>query len=209
MPTGYTALIENGKAATPKDFLKVCIRAFGVCVNLRDESLDLEDVESKLKESCLESINYHRDRLVKAEEKLKEFDAKTDDEVMSIYLAQKVDKDKDYIHLYNEAVEKNKTYDKFLTAIKAWEPSSEYQKVKEFAIDQITISMDKDPGYWLRQMQEKDVQTDVTAIRREIRDDLLYDVNYHRKEYEEATDRMEKNLAFYRGFIKELEKFDA
>ena len=209
MPTGYTALIENGKAATPKDFLKVCIRAFGVCVNLRDESLDLEDVESKLKESCLESINYHRDHLVKAEEKLKEFDAKTDDEVMSIYLAQKVDKDKDYINLYNEAVEKNKTYDKFLTAIKAWEPSSEYQKVKEFAIDQITISMDKDPGYWLRQMQEKDVQTDVTAIRREIRDDLLYDVNYHRKEYEEATDRMEKNLAFYRGFIKELEKFDA
>ena len=209
MPTGYTALIENGKAATPKDFLKVCIRAFGVCVDLRDEDLDLQDVEAKLKESCMESINYHRERLVKAEEKLKEFDAKTDDEVMSLYLAQKVDKDKDYILLYNEAVEKNKTYEKFLAAIKDWKPAAEYQKIKEFALEQITISMDKDPGYWLRQMQENDVQMDVAAVRKELRDDLLYDVNYHRKEYEEATDRMEKNLTFYRGFIKELEKFDA
>lgn len=209
MPTGYTALIENGKVATPKDFLKVCIRAFGVCSSLRDESLDLLDVEAKLKEYYLESINYHRERLVKAEEKLKEFDAKTDDEVMSCYLTRRSDKDKDYIHLYNEAVEKNKTYEKFLAAIRDWKPAAEYQKVKEFAIEQITISMDKDPGYWLRQMQENEVQMDVTAVRKELRDDLLYDVNYHRKQYEEATNKMEETLTFYRGFLKELEKFNA
>ena len=41
MPTGYTSYIKDGKITTGKEFLKLCTRAFGIAVNLKDKSLDV------------------------------------------------------------------------------------------------------------------------------------------------------------------------
>lgn len=41
MPTGYTAYIEDGEITTGEDFLKLCTRAFGVAVDLKDELLSV------------------------------------------------------------------------------------------------------------------------------------------------------------------------
>ena len=38
--TGYTAGIENGEYKGPKDFLKRCLRQFGVLISMRDEPLN-------------------------------------------------------------------------------------------------------------------------------------------------------------------------
>lgn len=42
MPTGYTEGIMNGKITTFPQFAKLCMRAFGATIHLRDESLDSE-----------------------------------------------------------------------------------------------------------------------------------------------------------------------
>lgn len=39
MPTGYTAYIKDGDITTGKDFLKLCLRNFGIAINMRDEPL--------------------------------------------------------------------------------------------------------------------------------------------------------------------------
>lgn len=39
MPTGYTAYIKDGDITTGKDFLRLCLRNFGVAINMRDEPL--------------------------------------------------------------------------------------------------------------------------------------------------------------------------
>ena len=41
MQTGYTDYIKDGKITSGKDFLKLCTRAFGVAIDLKDESLDV------------------------------------------------------------------------------------------------------------------------------------------------------------------------
>lgn len=41
MPTGYTSYINDGKITSGKEFLKLCTRAFGIAVDLKDESLDV------------------------------------------------------------------------------------------------------------------------------------------------------------------------
>ena len=41
MPTGYTSYIKDGEITSGKDFLKLCTRAFGIAVDLKDESLDV------------------------------------------------------------------------------------------------------------------------------------------------------------------------
>lgn len=42
MPTGYTAGIVEGKIDTVEDFAKLCMRAFGATMHMREESLDVE-----------------------------------------------------------------------------------------------------------------------------------------------------------------------
>ena len=41
MPTGYTAYIEDGSITTGKEFLKLCSRAFGVAIDIKDEPLSV------------------------------------------------------------------------------------------------------------------------------------------------------------------------
>lgn len=41
MPTGYTAFIEDGTITTGKEFLKLCSRAFGIAMDVRDEPLSV------------------------------------------------------------------------------------------------------------------------------------------------------------------------
>lgn len=41
MPTGYTYYIEDGVVKTGKDFLKLCTRAFGIAMEMRDEPLSV------------------------------------------------------------------------------------------------------------------------------------------------------------------------
>ena len=40
MATGYTQQIINGGVKTPKEFLHLCLRNFGVCYSMRDEPLN-------------------------------------------------------------------------------------------------------------------------------------------------------------------------
>ena len=39
MPTGYTAFIEDGDITTGKEFLLLCLRNFGIAIDVRDEPL--------------------------------------------------------------------------------------------------------------------------------------------------------------------------
>ena len=41
MPTGYTYYINDGEITSGKEFLKLCTRAFGIAIDIKDESLDV------------------------------------------------------------------------------------------------------------------------------------------------------------------------
>lgn len=55
--TGYTSFIVDGKVTNAKDFLKLCLRAFGVLVHLSDEPLS-PDIPTKI-----EVDNYHSKKI--------------------------------------------------------------------------------------------------------------------------------------------------
>ena len=48
--TGYTYTIKDGICKTPKEFLKLCLKNFGCCIDLRDESLSKFNIDDYLKE---------------------------------------------------------------------------------------------------------------------------------------------------------------
>ena len=65
MPTGYTAYIEDGDITTGKEFLKLCTRAFGIAIDLKDEPLSVPTP------THFEPDTYYKERYEKA---LEDFD---------------------------------------------------------------------------------------------------------------------------------------
>ncbi len=135
MPTGYTAAIEDGEITTGKDFLMRCARAFGVCIDLRDEPLSTPIPEK------FEVDNYYYDSVRKAKEELAKYKAMTLEE------AQKtLDQEHEREIISNiEGVARHKrikrAYDNVLQEVVEWEPpTEEHVNLKEFAIDQISKS---------------------------------------------------------------------
>ena len=57
MPTGYTSYINDGKITNGADFLKLCTRAFGVAVDLKDETPKHFEPDPYYKESYEKAVN--------------------------------------------------------------------------------------------------------------------------------------------------------
>lgn len=57
MPTGYTADLVDGKINTVEEYAKLCMRAFGATLHMRDEPLDKQYTTSEPSTYHLDAIN--------------------------------------------------------------------------------------------------------------------------------------------------------
>lgn len=149
MPTGYTADIAKGITFT--EYALTCARAFGACVEIRDDPLSSDIPEFKVSD-------YHTKALDKEHEALKEFTNYSlesaerraqeayDEEVASI---AKHIADSDALRAkYNDML--NKTIE--------WSaPTGEHVGLRDFMIKQLTdsIDFDCDTSYYKKQKVEK------------------------------------------------------
>lgn len=216
MPTGYTSFIEDGKVKNPADFLHICLRNFGVCWSMRDSDvpMDAKDFESAIREGFQESIDYYRKQLDHAKKQLEEFNALSDEDLYKRYETETTEKYNRYNELYAESLKKNATYDKFLNAIKAWTPSEDFQGIKDFAIQQIEISMDKNPVYWGNEAEKVGLPTreKFEKMKDSIKSDMCQNINWEINYYQEELDKKIKGLAgaldFYHRFKEEIKSIN-
>jgi hypothetical protein len=139
MPTGYTYYIEKGEVNTGKDFLLKCARGFGACIDMRDESLDV-DIPVELKPST-----YHKEQLEKAYKDLEKYKSMTIEEAQKIVDEKYIKSIEDTKKAITDYYEKKEKYDKVREEIDNWEPPThDHIKLKEFALDQIKISTEYD-----------------------------------------------------------------
>ena len=144
--TGYTSYIidHNLKAS---EFLRLCLRAFNIFVEYRDEPL------SPVIPKELPKDDWHEKELVKAKEKLAQRLVMTDDE-----WRKELENDlADNIAKHKEAVEKENAEMARLNAVKeaieGWKCSEAYDTVKNFALEQIAKS--EPNGYkWYTESEE-------------------------------------------------------
>jgi hypothetical protein len=142
MPTGYTEAIED-RDISFKEFAVLCARAFGVLVNMRDEPLSKE-IPDEIKPSL-----YYQEARQKAEEDLYQM------ERMPVEMAETRATEE-----YNQEMKrveqslKKRTdllirYKKMLAEVEAWNPPTpDHVGLKEFMIQQITISLPADEKYY-------------------------------------------------------------
>lgn len=212
MPTGYTQQIIDGKVKTPREFLHLCLRNFGICISMRDEPLNLqEDYTEYIKKYYQDTIDYYTKALENAKKEYARISNLSDDDLYEIYVKEFTD-DKNYYQKITDVVKKkNAQYQLFYNAIENWDCSEEFSNIKQFALNQIDISKE-DEDYYKDELSKKVLTKEefITDCKYEYKENLLntvkYDVNYNQERLDEAIENMNDGLAFYERFKKEIEK---
>lgn len=212
MPTGYTSFIENGKVKSAKQFLHLCLRAFGVCTDMRDSSLEVKnDYTKDILNGSQQDIDYHKELLERAEQRLSEIKNLSEEELRERYIKETKERIKNLQKCQTHEFSKYGDYLRIRESIKDWDCDPEFQKVKDFALHQIDISI-PDDSYYEERLAEIGAPTNEGFQERKeqylqkLIDEAQWDVNYHREEMENAIRRRDEKIRYYNGFKKELNK---
>jgi hypothetical protein len=196
--TGYTSLIADGKINTAKDFLKVCLRQFGVLVDYRDEPLSA-DIPTKLKVS-----DFYIKQYKEAEKKLNSLVHRNSREWEDAH-KQAIN---EAVAAYDNAMDKEKN-EKYLLAelqrkIALWECSESFKAIKEFALEQLGVSKPDDSSFEAEKLKKLESITWEQYAAEQIAD-AQHKVDYSRKRLEEEKSGKAKQQEFLDKFLKEVE----
>jgi hypothetical protein len=184
MPTGYTSSLIDTDEISFQKFAMICARAFGACIDMRDDSLN-KDIPEKFEES-----SYNKNEYEKAIKLLEDFNSSDTDTLYKQY-------ENEYeleIKSREEYLEKNKQqiqrYTTMLDKVYEWNPpSKDHIKLKNFMIDQIRRSIEFDD------MQEYYQNNPITKLSFEQWkynkiEQIKKDIQYHMKRWQEETKRV-------------------
>lgn len=181
MATGYTADIAKG--ITFQQFAMSCARAFGACVTMRENSLDMP-IPDEFKPS-----DYHVKALAKAIEELKQIEKMTKEEAEnhakleyereSRRIAAAIKKDQKLMGQYRA----------MLKEVEAWQPpTSEHVGLKNFMVSQIesSIKFDDMEGYY---NEHPAILLSGTDWLEKEEASTRQDITYHHEESQKEIDR--------------------
>lgn len=200
MPTGYTAGIIDGKIKTFPEFAKLCMRAFGATIHMRDESMTAE-YEPRV------PSDYHTKEIEKANEVLSTLKKMTDEEIVSKRKTE-LEESKQYHLKHIETAKQNTAkLNEILAKAKQFvPPTTEHTGIKDFMIKQIeeTIDWDGKTNYHdeaLLKIESELSSLDVDVIRADMFKLAYKDLTYHTKEYNADVARCAASNKWVEDFL--------
>lgn len=211
MPTGYTAFIEDGKVRTPKEFLHLCLRNFGVCSRFRDDEWSVkDDYTQDIIDGFQRDLNYHQTYLDEAKERLKTIQEMSEEELCGKYITETKAKIKDLQKGQTKEMGNYADYLRIKESIENWECSEEFQSIKDFAIHQIDISIPRSSYYddelaKIGRPTAEGFQERKDEYLKSLISDAQWDIDYHSGEIDRTLKLRDECLDFYKKFKEELE----
>lgn len=205
MPTGYTAHIEDGEITTGKEFLKLCTRAFGVAIDVKDEPL------STPTPSSFEPSPFYKESYDRALKKLEEVNKMTFDEAKIQMRADYEKRISDYKAYAEQEAAMNEKYVKVRKEVEEWiPPTSEHEGLKKFALEQIDMSMTKQKyiDEYLEKSKEEFDDSD-EAVQNYINDIVDYyqrDIERSYKSWQEELERTRSKNEWMTKFLESLKE---
>lgn len=187
MPTGYTAYIEDGEITKGKDFLLKCARAFGACIDMKDDSLNI-DIPVRFEPST-----YHKEQLEKAYKDLEKYKTMTIEEAQKIIDTEYEKNQKHYAEAIIKSREINDRYIKIRNEVESWTPpTTEHYNLKKFTLEQIDMSMDHNnmEDYYQKELdkQKKTAEEYIASMIEGAADNIIY----HLKNWNEEVKRTDE-----------------
>lgn len=188
MPTGYTADIKDGISF--KTFALNCARAFGACVELRDEP----GGGDRIPESFAPS-DYHTKALDKARSELAALEAMTPTDLERSAAKDYDDAETNRVMQLRAKADQKAAYEAMLAKVQAWVPPTEEHKgMHQFMGEQIIESIRFDCGGTYYDTPTVRLTGDAWAAQR--RAALARDVEYHTDKHAEEVERAESRTAW-------------
>lgn len=132
MPTGYTCIITEKSDTTFETFALRCARAFGVCVEMREESLDTPPP------MAVQMDGYLIASLREAEANMRELEIMTPAEAARRADAEYESAVASWTESKVRVARKRALYDAMLKQAIAWEPpTKDHEGLKKFMVEQI------------------------------------------------------------------------
>ena len=203
MPTGYTAYIEDGDITTGKEFLKLCTRAFGVAIDLKDEPLSVPTP------THFEPDTYYKERYEKALEDFNEANNLTFDNAKIQMKAAYEKRISDYKSRAEKESLMNEKYTKVRKEIEEWiPPTEEHQSLKKFALEQIDMCITKQEYIDEYLEKSKEVFDDSNeAVKKYIGDNIQCckdNLDRAYKSWKEELERTEKKNIWIKKFLESI-----
>ena len=203
--TGYTYTIEDGTCKTPKEFLKLCLKNFGCCLKVRDESLakfNANDFLEKIKNES--QSEYLTNSLANAEKELEKLLKKSDNEWKKELESRIVDTEKKLEESKTNHYKESEILDWFVNKIKNWNCSEKYVNIKKFALEQLSITEPTDYE-WEEKLLNKLTNTTIKDYRNSNIKSAIKEVDYYKKRIEDEKKKRDETIEFIEGFLKEIE----
>lgn len=196
MPTGYTAAIQEG--CTFNEFLLSCAKAFGACIDMRDEPHD------KPIPDAFEPSSYHLEQQQSEVTELAGLRMLTDEEANKraekAYLEE--------VDFINAQIAKSqeilKKYRVMLVKVGAWNPPSpDHEGLAKFMVEQIQSSIEfDDMTDWYQKKQSVKLSGFVWKEKKCA--ELVESIARHAKEYAEECDRIAERNKWVRQLRESL-----
>lgn len=203
MPTGYTAFIEDGDITTGKEFLLLCLRNFGIAIDVRDEPLTVP-APTHFK-PCV----YTQNRYIAAIEHLKEVKNISFD----VAKQQMTKEHRDRVDFAKQALAKmtkiNERYKKVRDQVLAWvPPTPEHMGIREFALEQIDMCINTDSAFdYYQKIIETPFDDSDQAVQQYIQKQIEFcedDVSRAQEAWDEEIKRTNQKNEFMQLFLESL-----
>ena len=224
MASQYTSFIENGKCTSAKQFLKLCLRNFGVMQMYRDEPLSLDfEPDFSIRKDYVKNSKV----LIKLKEQIDYWQKQLDNYLNFPFEFQVKILHDEYSNELNKSKESfenekklNSLYEKFIKAINSWECSDEFKNIKNFAIEECEDSKFYiDFSYYEQQITKyekllESLKSDPQQVVNNYIDYLKSEVEKRKKFFNDEIDRLtnlqnfSSNKKFYNKFLKEIESVE-
>ena len=224
MASQYTSFIENGKCTSAKQFLKLCLRNFGVMQMYRDEPLSLDfEPDFTIRKDYVKNSKV----LIKLKEQIDYWQKQLDNYLNFPFEFQVKILHDEYSNELNKSKENfenekklNSLYEKFIKAINSWECSDEFKNIKNFAIEECEDSKFYiDFSYYEQQITKyekllESLKSDPQQVVNNYIDYLKSEVEKRKKFFNDEIDRLtnlqnfSSNKKFYDKFCKEIESVE-
>lgn len=203
MPTGYTAYIKNGKITSGKEFLKLCTRAFGVAVDLKEESLDVPTPNHFEPHPYYEKA--YKNALVSREKAYNMTLEKVKEDIISKYDDNKIRAEK-ILKNYKDEDEK---YLKVREEVEKWvPPTPEHENLKKFCLEQIDRSLNTSLYEWYEEDINMELDTSDDTVIKYIdilKDNANKELKRTYENWQAELKRVEEKNLWMKQFLDSLE----
>jgi hypothetical protein len=181
MPTGYTAkLMEHGE--TFPEFAMRCARAFGACIDMRDDSMDAPIPEK------FEPSNYNAERLAESESTLANLLSIDDECKLQYGIGRRMKAVAIQQEILNSHTAENARLDKMIAEVESWTPpTKDHQGLWKFMLEQLAMSK-HDLSYVRENLKSYGEKTPMQYYKEAVKS-AKSDIEYHKKEQRKEEKR--------------------